>query len=50
MTEKEIETLVLGIEKNEINEWKELQAKWDGGTLIMPTDTWLAGKIRRIVR
>jgi hypothetical protein len=38
MTQKEIEKLVLGIDANETEAWKVLQANWTGGVLVMPSE------------
>lgn len=38
MKETEIEKLVLGIDENENEAWKTLQASWQGGVLSMPQD------------
>lgn len=79
MTPDDVEKLILGLDENPIEAWKEMQKNWKGGALIMPDtelerrkeykkmlqtlfaqegisetsfpkDTWLCGKIRRILR
>jgi hypothetical protein len=78
MEKIDIEKLVLGIDEDETEAWKNLQAAWQGGVLTMPADeslrrkeyknqlrsifiernitpesvndSWLAGKIKRILK
>lgn len=78
ITKQTVEELVLGINENQTEAWKKLQAEWNGGCLPMPEDererrqayrqqlkkfflengidgntfpedSWLSGKIKRIL-
>jgi len=38
MKEEKIEELILGIDENQTEAWRNLQASWTGGALVMPKD------------
>ena len=38
MRKEEVESLIFGIDDNQVEAWEKAQKEWNGGTLLMPLE------------